>query len=651
MHYIDVAPSRPLGRSLTYFCDELLAVGTRVEIPIGNSKCYGFVVSTNVVVQEGVHPKKIINVCNGGPYFSKEYLEFYKWVSEYYHYPLGETLSLITPSFIPKKEKKDETNDTFISSKDPLVDLTKEQLDAISSLRKHDKNLLHGITGSGKTEVYIEIAKDTISKGKGVLLIVPEIALTPQLIQRISSHFGGKISVLHSGLSPKKRYQNWKDLLEGKSLLCIGARSAVFAPIKDLGLVIVDEEQDSSYKQEDRLRYNARDLSFVLSKMFNAKMVLSSATPSIETLFSTKQGKLNYVYIKNRVRGLCLPSTVMVDMKKAKLRTYNMSEELVKHISEAISNKHQVILYINRRGFAHSIICKTCGKSIKCSKCSITMTEHKKRSSLLCHYCGEERGLPNYCPFCGSHDIYSVGTGTERILAEIKELFPNARVAIMDSDQIDSSKKLSEMLNKISNKELDIIIGTQILGKGHDFPDVNLVGIINTDTMLQVPDFRSAERTFHQITQVSGRAGRMCQGKVVVQSYLPEHFAIQKAIKNDLDGFYEQEIEDRKDAFYPPFAILADIKTSSSSKKTALAEAKQICSILIDIIKKEKMDVVVLGPVSSPIEVVNNKFRFHALIKGKSRGTLNRLIRIFDKVYKRKRDVRLSIDVDPANLI
>lgn len=279
------------------------------------------------------------------------------------------------------------------------------------------------------------------------------------------------------------------------------------------------------------------------------------------------------------------------------------------------------------------------------------MTEHKKRSALLCHYCGEERGLPNYCPFCGSHDIYSIGTGTERVSSEVKELFPDARVAIMDSDQVDSSKKLSDMLNKISNKEFDIIIGTQILGKGHDFPDVNLVGIINTDTMLQVPDFRSAERTFHQITQVSGRAGRMCQGKVVVQSYLPEHFAIQKAIKNDLDGFYEQEIEDRKEAFYPPFSILADIKTSSTSKKTAMAEAKQVCSILLDIIKKERMDVIVLGPASSPIEVVNNKFRFHALIKGKSRGTLNKLITIFNKVYKRKRDVRLSIDVDPANLI
>ena len=657
MYYIDVAPSRPLVDPLTYIYDSSLPIGTRVEIPIGKTNCFGFVINCGTVRPKDFEPKNIIKVCGENPYFDSKNLEFYKWVSDYYHYPLGETLSLITPSFIPKKKIKVLDDTTEVLRRDPFVDLTEDQQNVLALIRDEkdqkkfeSKTLLHGVTGCGKTEVYIELAKDTIAKGKGALIIVPEIALTPQLVNRISCHFKGNISVLHSGISPKKRYQTWLELLTGKSLLCIGARSAIFAPMPNIGLIVVDEEQDSSYKQDDRLRYNARDLSFVLGKMFDAKVVLASATPSLDTLYTAKNGRCKYVYIKNRVRGLCLPPTIMVDLKKAKMASQHLSEELVKNIKETVEKKQQVILYINRRGFAHTIMCGECGKSITCSKCSITMTEHKRKGVLLCHYCGDERALPNYCSFCGSHQLHSLGSGTERIYSEIKQILPDARIAIMDSDQMSGKNKLQEMLSKIEKKELDIIVGTQILGKGHDFPDVTMVGIINTDTMLQLPDFRSAERAFQQIMQVSGRAGRMCSGVVVVQSYLPEHFAVKTAVRNDYDGFYNEEIEQRKDAFYPPFSFLIDLKFSASSKKEVEQEAKKVSVDILNLIKGNKIDAVVLGPSPSPISMINKKFRYHVLIKGKSRGQLNKLLKIFNTSYKRKSKIKFNIDVDPNTL-
>lgn len=657
MHYVDIAPSRPLTAPLTYSYDEKLELGTRVEIPIANSTCFGFVINQSGKLQEGLKAKEVIKVCDKRPFFSPKNLELYKWVSDYYHYPLGETLSLVTPSFIPKRELKITEGALSISRRDPMVDLTQDQLDALRVMRDPDeqkkygnKNLLHGVTGCGKTEVYIELAKDVVSEGRGALIIVPEIALTPQLINRIAEHFNGEISVLHSGISPKKRYENWMRLATGKSLVCVGARSAIFAPMPNIGLVVVDEEQDSSYKQDDRLRYNARDLSFVISKIFDAKLVLSSATPSMETLHGSKNGKYKYVYIKNRVRGLCLPSTTVIDMKKARMYSSNISEELAQGIKHSIEKREQTILYINRRGYSHTIMCKACGKSVYCHKCSITMTQHKNKGVLLCHYCGAERALPNYCSFCGSHDLESIGSGTERVYEEIKRLFPDARVAIMDSDRIDSKKKLEEILERISNKQVDIIIGTQILGKGHDFPDVNLVGIINTDTMLQLPDFRSSERAFHQIMQVSGRSGRMCNGRVIVQSYLPEHFAVSSAVRNDFEGFYKEEINNREEAFYPPFSVLVDIKLSSSSKKDANAQAELVAQEIGGIIKRYRIDASVLGPSPSPIPLINNKHRFHLLVKGKSRSELNKLVKIFLKDHKRNAKVKMGIDVDPGNL-
>lgn len=659
MFYYEVAPSRPFMDTLTYESELDIPIGCRVEIPIGKSKGFGFIVEKHKDNPVTFKTKKIIKVSSDSSFFGKGNLKFYKWISDYYHYPLGETLSLIIPSFVPKRKKDyDAVETTSVSLNDPVVNFTGEQkeaqrliLDANTQKKYSSRNLLHGVTGSGKTEVYIEVIKETIKQGRGVIVIVPEIALTPQLIDRITGHFAGEISVIHSEISRAKKYETWIKLAKGKSLLCIGARSAIFSPMPDIGLIVVDEEQDSSYKQDDRLRYNARDLALVLGKQYGARVILSSATPSVETYHNSKENKYSYVTLKNRVRGLCLPETVVVDLKKAEMVSDNFSSELVRHISETLKKKEQVILYLNRRGYSNTIICKTCGTRVSCPKCSITLTEHKSKKIMLCHYCGYERDIPNYCSACKSHSLYPVGSGTEKIYEEIEKIFPEARIARMDSDSIKGKKNLDEILKKIAEKKIDIIVGTQLLGKGHDFPDVTLVGIINADVSLHLPDFRSAERTFHQIMQVSGRAGRMCQGYVVLQSYMPEHFAIQNAIKNDYEGFYAEELNNRKDVLYPPFVNLVDLKFSSNSKDLSSKSSKDALEVIKKIIRSKKMSVLTLGPSPSPIPVINNRYRHHIVLKARSRADLSYLIKVFNKEYKKDKNLRLSIDVDPYSFI
>jgi len=652
MYYLNIAPARPLADTLTYSSNVLLPVGTLVEIPIGRGKCYGFVVGYESVEPEGVNAKEILCVTNEEPFFGEKNLEFYRWVSEYYHYPLGEMLSLVIPTFSPKRKKKkeDKKEATSIAHQGPLVDLTQEQVAALKLLSS-DKNLLHGVTGSGKTEVYIEIIKDVLRQGKSALLIVPEISLTPQLIKRVAVHFNGAISILHSEVSKAEKYHHWMDLRRGMSHLCIGARSAIFSPMENIGLIVVDEEQDSSYKQEDRLRYNARDLAFVLGKIYGAKVILSSATPSAESYYNAKEGKYSYVTIKNRVRQLCLPTTVVIDLKDTKMVSRNFSEELVKQIKETLAKKEQVILYINRRGYSNSIICNECGTRISCPKCSITLTEHKSKKVLLCHYCGFERDLPNYCTACGGHELKAVGSGTEKIFEEIESIFPEARVLRMDSDAVKGRKKLNAAIDKITKKEIDIIVGTQLVGKGHDFPEVTLVGIINADADLYLPDFRASERTFHQIMQVSGRAGRTSQGKVVLQTYLPDHFAIKMAISNDYEGFYKEELNNRNEVTYPPFTNLVDVKISATTKSDAAGTATEVADIIKKTIKDHKLKVTLLGPTPATILQINQRYRYHVLLKSQSRACLHKLIKLFNYSYKRNKKARINIDVDPYTLL
>jgi primosomal protein N' (replication factor Y) (superfamily II helicase) len=651
MFYIDVVPLKPFSSKLTYIFDESLELGTKVKIPVSNTKCHGFVIKTNKETKDNFKYKKISSFLKD-TYFNDKNFDFYSWLSKYYHYPLGELFSLVFPSYVPKRNIDFEKyKATFISKIGPIHSLNKDQTDAISKIKKNQDNfLLHGVTGSGKTEVYIEVAKEFIKKGKSVLIMVPEISLTPQLVDRISKHFGGEISVIHSGLTKRQKYINWMNIKKGISKLCIGARSAIFAPFKDLGLIIVDEEQDSSFKQDDRIRYNARDLSFVLAKIFDAKLILSTATPSTDIYYKAKKGNLSYVTLKNRVKDLKLPSTKILDLRKEKLISKNISKNLYEDIKKELLDKNQVILYINRRGYSHSILCKTCGANFLCPNCFIPLRVYKNKKSLICNYCNFISNIPSFCYKCNSDDISLVGSGTEKIVEEVESLFSEAKILRMDSDEINSKDKLKNALDKINKKQVDIIVGTQILSKGHDFPDVSMVGIINIDGELQIPDFRSSERTFQQIMQVSGRAGRRRKGKVIVQTYMPEHYAVNFAIENNYDGFYKKEFEIRKEANYPPFVSITDLKFSSLEKITLEKEINKAKKLLEEIVEKLKHDVLIFGPLASPIPIINKRYRSHILIKSKSKAKLNKLIDIFYKNFKLNKKIRLSTDVDPYSL-
>lgn len=658
--FYKVTPLRPLSKELTYFSDKNIEIGTKVKVPLGTATCFGYVTD----IAEEIKDAKIIEEIFYKT-FSKDNLKFYKWVSLYYHYPLGELLSLVTPSYLPKTKKteihefknnkkniknknKEKSEHTKIKIDGPIHDLTEEQKLSLEKIRnsKKEVSLLHGVTGSGKTEVYIEIIKDFMRKGKSALILVPEIALTPQLVSRFKNHFEGEISVIHSGISPKKRYETWMNLSKGLSKLCIGARSAIFSPIKDLGLIIVDEEQDDSYKQNDRLRYNTRDLAFVLSKINNSKVILSTATPSIESLYKAKNDEYEYIRISKRIKNYDIPRTIIVDLKKEK---NILSKVLIEKIKETLRKKQQVILYINRRGISKTILCKDCGEKFLCKNCSISLTEHKNK--LLCHYCGYSRKIPDYCNKCGSDNLISYGVGVEKVIKEVKELFPNAKVIKMDSDSVDSKRKLDEALNKINKKEVDIIIGTQILIKGHDFEGVSLVGVVNIDYNLELPDFRSPERAFQHIIQVSGRAGRRGEtGLVVLQTYNPDNIFINYAINSDFESFLEEELKNRSEVLYPPFINLVDLKLSSKEKTYLNEKTEEVFNFIDKVIKNKKIEVDILGPAPCPIEIINNRYRNHILLKGKSKGELNNLVNILNKNIKRDKKVRISIDVDPYSI-
>jgi len=645
MSYLyDVAPSRPL-KNYTYLSFKKLNIGTRVKINIANSIAEGFIVKENNEENLALKIKEIQSY-EEQVFFNNKNLEFYKWVSDYYHYPLGEMLYSICPKYSTKKELKFPNVIKTTSKENKNIILNQEQTNAFNSINISQYNLIHGVTGSGKTEVYIEYAKKIIDQNKSVLIIVPEIALTPQLIERISYHFDGQLAVLHSGIPKKQKYINWINILNSKANLIIGARSAIFAPFKNLGLIVVDEEHEASYKQDDRLKYNAKNLALVLGKMYNAKVVLCSATPSCESYYNAMIKKYNYININTRVNNVNMPKATLIDLKTNPMVSSNISELLFNKLEENYKKSKQSILYINRRGYSNSIICKDCGYNFKCTNCDINLTEHKNKNKLLCHYCSFQRALPDYCLNCKSDNLISFGSGTERIVDEITSLVPNARIIRMDSDEICSKNKLKECLNKINNKQVDIIIGTQILGKGHDFKDVNLVGIINADTLLMLPDFRSSEKTFQNIVQVSGRAGRVSQGEVLIQTYMPEHYAIRAALDNDYKVFYAKELTIREEVAYPPFTNIAYIDVSSKILIKAKSYIENLKDILDEIILKQKFNVKILGPSSSLVFLVNKEYRFNLLLKAKSKAILNKTISILLKVVKKNQYIKLKVDLD-----
>ena len=510
--------------------------------------------------------------------------------------------------------------------------------------------LLHGVTGSGKTEVYLQAIALALAAGKSALVLVPEIALTPQLVGRFKRRFDCGIAVLHSGLSDGERYDEWRRIRRGEAVIVIGARSALFAPLTRLGVIVVDEEHEGSYKQSEGVRYNSRDLALVRGKQASAVVVLGSATPLVTSYYAAAQGRLGYLHLPSRVRELPMPETAMLDARGQRGKTF--LQPLIDAIEENLDAGGQTLLFLNRRGFATYLVCQACGHVLRCPNCEVTLTYHRGKGRHVCHYCDYSLAAPSSCPACRASEITLLGRGTERVEDEVKELFPLARVARMDRDSTKGKGGHARVLKSLEDGSVDILIGTQMIAKGHDFPGVTLVGVVSADASLNLPDFRSSERTFQLVTQVMGRAGRGDKpGRVLVQTLAPEHYALIHAVNHDYEGFYAQEIAFREDVGYPPFTHLASLTISGIAAPQAEKSAQEAASLLRKIKGDCRLRVEILGPVTAPLGKVRGRFRWQILLKGRERSELHRVLFHFRSGFSHPSPVRLVVDVDPVEML
>jgi primosomal protein N' (replication factor Y) len=516
--------------------------------------------------------------------------------------------------------------------------------------------VLHGITGSGKTEVYLRAIEQVRLTGRQAVFLVPEIALTPQLLGRVKSRFGEGVAVLHSGLSPAERAAQWKRVRAGEVFLSVGARSSVFAPFPAPGLFIVDEEHDSAYKQEDGIRYQARDLALLRGKMEDAVVLLGSATPSAESVHRTRTGEAALVSLPERIGGRELPEIRIVDLKgRASLRGADryFSPELESAIEETLSRGEKAMLFLNRRGFAPAVTCLDCGETVRCRNCRVSLTFHQQHGALLCHYCNARAAPPEKCAACGGHKIAQVGIGTERLLAWAAKRWKDARVARLDSDVSRRKGAYGEILSRMQAGDVDLLVGTQMIAKGHDFPEVTLVGVLLADLSLSFPDFRSAERTFQILTQVAGRAGRGDRpGKVIVQTLSPDHVCIRMAARHDFAGFMAEELAAREALGYPPFGRMLLLRLWGSKAEKVREASEEAAEALAP--PASAAGIQLLGPAPSPISLVKRKHHYQILLKMPAHFPVGdffpSLLRPLRDIV-RKHGVRLEADVDPYNMM
>ena len=538
--------------------------------------------------------------------------------------------------------------------------LTAEQKEAFDSIneaivnREYKEALLYGVTGSGKTEIYLQLIGEVLKKEKTAIVLVPEISLTPQMVDRFIARFGeDKIAVLHSKLSIGERYDQWNKIKSGECRIVIGARSAIFAPVENLGLIIIDEEHDSSYKSETNPRYNAKELAGFMARKYNIPLVLGTATPDINTYYKVQSGQIELLQLTKRANESSLPNVEIIDLRQ-ELANGNrsiLSTKLYSEIEENLKNKKQTILFLNRRGYSTFVMCRECGYTVKCKNCNITMTYHSKNNRLKCHYCGHEQKNVIGCPECKSKNIKYFGTGTQRLEQEINKLFPMASTIRMDVDTVTKKNSHEEILNKFKNENVDILIGTQMVVKGHHFPNVTLVGVIAADSSLYIEDYRSNERTFQILTQVAGRAGREnLPGKVIVQTYNPENFAIECSKEQNFDMFYETEIELRKQLKYPPFCDIISIGLTDTDETKIKNVSGKLYRYISSYIEKENLNILIYKPLPCPIDKIKNRYRWRIILKGKLNNKIIDIINLAIASVNSK-TTRIIVDTNPTNLV
>ena len=562
------------------------------------------------------------------------------------------------------EERVDPAEDPFdVGYIPPAHELNFEQEAALKRIRARFELgqfgvlLLHGVTGSGKTEVYLRAVQETLARGKTAIILVPEIALTLWIGRQCRAWFGARfegVAVLHSALNDVERAREWWRVRNGEARVVVGTRSAIFAPLENLGLIIVDEEQESSYKQEETPRYHGRDVAIVRAKIENAAALLGSATPSLETYHHARNGKYELLTLASRVEKRALASVEIVDLRDDFAKTHQtspISSALHHAIAECLAQKTQALVLINRRGYSWSVLCRSCGASVQCENCSISMTHHKQRNRLECHYCASLKPIPKQCPKCQSKYVYFFGEGSEHLEERLRKEFPGARIARLDRDTARTKRQYQETLGAFAGGALDILVGTQILAKGHDFQRVTLVGVVSADSSLSLPDFRAAERTFQLLTQVAGRAGRGdLPGRVLIQTFYPEHYAIQDALKQDYPAFYERETQFRRVMTYPPFSSLANVIVRDTGLEKAIRWSRQLSEYFSP---HDGKGLRILGPAAAPIAKLRKEHRFQFLLKSPKRSLLARVLS-GAMTYLDLREIpetAVLVDVDPLTLM
>jgi primosomal protein N' (replication factor Y) len=669
-----IAVDAPLREPLTYessLQEPRLERGFRVNVPLGKRQVKGIVLGPNLQLNDNIEKFKIKSVSSIDqeyPQLSEPYIQWMQWISQYYIYPIGLVFESAFPPLSKQTKEKKSSRAPVVPQleRDSPPELTPNQkkvFENISESEKFSTHLLFGVTGSGKTEVYLRLLQRVLDEGKQGLVLVPEISLTPQLIQRFARRFGDKIAVLHSQLTARERTNQWWDIVEGRKKILIGARSAIFCPMKDLNLIIVDEEHEPSFKQDEKLRYHARDSAIMLAKNIDCPIVLGSATPSLETWKNALDGKYHLHRMATRVEDRSLPEVHILNLRelkgqpKTEIPTW-LHPRLFEAIGETLSKDEQVALFLNRRGVAPMMVCPACGFVNECPNCDISLTLHG-RNHLVCHYCDYHESAKEICPDCKEGEMTAFGVGTEQVEADMQRLFPGTKIARADRDEIQNRSDLESLIEEMENGETNILVGTQMIAKGLDFPKLTLVGLVLADIGFNLPDFRATERSFQLLTQMSGRAGRHIDkgkkpGQVYIQTLNPEHPCLSYSQQSNFEGFADMELEARQMLHYPPLGRLASFRIQGTQlgrvqeASRALAKrAEQLKSI------NKSYDVIeVLGPAEAALAKLRGQYRYHLLVKSRSNKSLNPFCtQLLGAEDWAPSGVRVSVDIDPLHLL
>ncbi len=660
--YLQIAFNLPLQQTFTYLDldDTATPPGVRVVAPFGRRRVTGFVIGSPRRAPPDVTLRAIARRVDKEPVFDHALLELARWIADTYLCSVGEALGAMIPSG-RRETLPDDVPGTVERWREHV--LTGEQQRAVAELTTHTavpagsgararRFYLCGVTGSGKTAVFMAAARRTVAAGRGVIYLVPEIALTHQVVDQFCDVFGDQVAVMHSALTPSQRLQQWSRIRDGAARVVIGARSAVFAPLRDLGLMVVDEEHETSYKSGRAPRFHARQVAMHRCAVEGATLVMGSATPSLEALHHMDRGLLRRLDLTRRPGGARMPTIEIVAMRG---KPGPLSARLLAEVRAAAAAGRQSILFLNRRGFAYFFHCRSCGYEMRCVRCSVSLTYHKASGVMLCHYCGYRAAPLRVCPQCSSLDIGYSGVGTQRVEEELAAALPGLRVQRLDADAMRSRRELREVLARFRDGAVDVLVGTQMVAKGLNFPGVRLVGIINADTGLHLPDFRAAERTFNLIVQVAGRAGRaLADGRVLVQTYRADQQPIRLAAEGRSEEFYRQEIDLRRQLRFPPFVRLIRVVSRSPSKARAHAGARSFAEHL----ERHRARATgaaaegeLLGPVECPLERIAGSYRFHLLLRHRTIGPLHAWVKRSWSTFKVPVGAYLEVDVDPTSML